>query len=63
MKVKELKAALAKLDAKYDDKDVVVWLPGSRIDLTGTPKVYHADKGLPPALLIEGNLREGSALS
>lgn len=65
--IKELREALAAIPASCDDQPIVVWLPGSRIDLTGTPRAFVPsswntldDK---PCLLIEGNLREGSVLS
>lgn len=38
---------------------VAVWLPGSRIDLAGSAFTDHKVN----ELLIEGNLRDGSALS
>jgi hypothetical protein len=63
MKVKELREALANLP---DDYDVVVWLPGSRIDLTGPPfinrDIRFRDFAIDKEVLLEGNLRPGSAL-
>lgn len=53
MTVGELRRALS---AVNDQARVVVWLPGSRIDLFG---VMHVSRG---DLLIEGGVREGSAL-
>lgn len=67
MKNSDLQAALAKLPP---DLDVLVWLPGSRIVLSG-PCVGRKDvsrpgdketEGFEMAVLIEGNVVAGSAL-
>ncbi len=58
MKLRQLRAALAKVDASHDDKEVLVWLPGSIIDL-GEGLMSITDKR---GVLIEGNVRRGSAL-
>jgi len=56
MTVATLKAALATIP---DDARVMVWLPGSRIDVVGvTALTLNKDY-----VMLEGNLREGSALS
>ena len=55
MNVKELKAAFDKLGAEHEGKEVKVWLPGSRIYLTG---VFLNGS----TVLIEGNVEPGSAL-
>lgn len=60
MTVRQLREALAKIDRMYDDIPVVIWLPGSRIDLH---QFMGSTVGNNGELLIEGNLREGSALS
>jgi hypothetical protein len=61
MTLNQLIAALQRIEPKYGNHPVVVWLPGSRIDL-------HALMGetkpvMDGEVLIEGGLREGSALS
>lgn len=59
MTVNQLKEALNRIPAEYGELPVSIWLPGSRVDL-------HQLMGLTPKadeILIEGNLREGSALS
>ena len=58
MKVKELKKLLDKLPSRMDDHDVVVWLPGSRIELSGSVRGHGISA---KEVLIEGNLRPGSA--
>ena len=73
MTLKQLRSALAALDTKYDDCRVVVWLPGSRIDLGSAfmnegllPYVdahFFEAEGTGSVLLIEGNVQPGSALS
>lgn len=56
--VKQLRDALAALGPAYDDKEVLVWLPGSRIELATTILPALRTEGV----LIEGNVRAGSAL-
>lgn len=61
MTVKQLLTAMTAALATHGDVPVSVWLPGSLVDL-------HQVMGIMPriggdSLLIEGNLREGSALS
>lgn len=58
----ELRDALAKVDRKHDGQTVAVWLPGSRIDIAGPIRLGPAVGHFPAEMLIEGNLREGSAL-
>jgi hypothetical protein len=64
MTIKELRAILKKIDTKHDDDPVIVWLPGSRIDLSAmTYATLKNDVfGKERALFLEGNVREGSAL-
>ena len=59
MKVRELIEALSKRDPEHD---VVVWLPGSRIDLA---RVFNFTMPNPlrKEVLIEGSIRHGSVLS
>lgn len=59
MTIKQLRAALAQLSSSDDDKKVVIWLPGSRIDLEGYIMPVADKNG---DLMIEGNVRAGSAL-
>lgn len=64
MTLGELRAALALIGAGHDHKPVVVWLPGSKIDLNS--KLWLAGEMAPDgsgAVAIEGNVRPGSALS
>jgi hypothetical protein len=56
MTLKALREAVAQMGTGHDDKQVVVWLPGSKIDLESTLFLYD---GL---IMIEGNVRAGSAL-
>jgi hypothetical protein len=56
MTVKQLRDALAQLGAGHDNKKVVIWLPGSRIDLNTSLFLREGE------IHVEGNLREGSAL-
>lgn len=62
MKLSTLKKAIAALPANLDDdSDVVIWLPGSIIDLSDNGgKVFISDPKR--GLMIEGNVRPGSAL-
>lgn len=60
MTIKELREALALLTVKDDAKQLVVWLPGSRIDLCS--KLMIRDVPGCDEVLIEGNVRPGSAL-
>jgi hypothetical protein len=67
MTVEQLRAELALLGPAADKMPVVIWLPGSRIDLgnvIGISRVKIAPNEArgEPEFLIEGNLREGSAL-
>jgi hypothetical protein len=56
-----LRKALAEISTAHDDKPVVVWLPGSRIDLCGVPRVSKMNSSKDhPCLLV---VREGSVLS
>lgn len=57
MTIGDLRKLLAEFDPKHDHKTLAIWLPGSRIDVHGP----FLDMG--NAVLLEGNLREGSALS
>lgn len=59
MTLRELKKQLASIDPKYDDVAITVWLPGSRVDLAS---VMLRSPGKDGELLIEGNVRRGSAL-
>jgi hypothetical protein len=59
MTVAKLREQLNAIEAKYGNMPVTIWLPGSRIDL-------HQVMSLVPMkgeILIEGNVRDGSALS
>lgn len=64
MTVKQLMEALTKAVAKEGsivlDMPVTIWLPGSKIDLACVMGIMP--NVAPGELLIEGNLREGSAL-
>lgn len=62
MTIGELRAALAKIDAMHDSEIVSVWLPGSRVDLSGTIFMGPESGPFPKEYLIEGNVRDGSAL-
>ena len=55
--VKQLREALALLGSAHDDKPVEIWLPGSRIKLNQTAFLRDG------CLMIEGNVKPGSALS
>jgi hypothetical protein len=58
MTVRALAEALAELVEKHGDVPVTIWLPGSKIDLHQMIGYYpHTGE-----VLIEGNVREGSAL-
>lgn len=59
MTVKQLRDALKTFAPEFDDAPITIWLPGSRIDL----HQLMGHKLVKGELLIEGNLREGSALS
>jgi hypothetical protein len=65
MKARDLLAHLKTVPESDLDMDVQVWLPGSYIELSGTPFISN---GNPPnrtrklVVLIEGNIIEGSAL-
>lgn len=52
--VKELRDALAQLGAGHDNREVLVWLPGTRIRLR--PVLIVGDKR---GVMIEGNVIEG----
>jgi hypothetical protein len=60
MSIRDLHLALGKLIESQGDAigklPVTIWLPGSYIDLHQVMRVKDGE------LLIEGNLREGSAL-
>jgi hypothetical protein len=56
--LRELIAMLAAEPEENLDREIAVWLPGSRISLDGRGLIRLGN-----ALLIEGNLEEGSALS
>jgi hypothetical protein len=58
MTIGELREALAKIDSVYNDRDVKVWLPGSRISLSG----WIIPSGNEHDFLIEGNVDDGSAI-
>lgn len=57
MTVKELRDSLKLLGKGHDNAEVVIWLPGSKIDLSTTLMLRDG------AILIEGNVRPGSALA
>lgn len=59
MKIKQLRDQLVDLDRRHDDKDVTIWLPGSRIDLCNSLMMVREGDG---EIMIEGNVRRGSAL-
>lgn len=52
---KQLRDALGRMPAKYDDVEVQCWLPGSYIDLN-LPIIGRN------SILLEGNVVPGSAL-
>ena len=56
MTLNQLRAALDRIENKYGNVPVVVWLPGSRIDLHQMIDLKPNRNG---EILIEGNLREG----
>jgi hypothetical protein len=56
MTLKDLREAIAQIGTGHDNKPVVVWLPGSKIDLNNTLMLRD---GL---IMIEGNVRPGSAI-
>lgn len=58
--VTQLLTALTSALAKYGDVPVTVWLPGSLIDLNRPIGQMPSIAG--DSLLIEGNVRSGSAL-
>jgi hypothetical protein len=60
MTVKELREALDKLGRGYDSRDIIVWLPGSKIDLQ--PSIFVRANEHKGDVMIEGNVRPGSAL-
>ena len=57
MTLKELRESIAQIGIGHDNKEVVIWLPGSKIDLQTTLMLRDGE------ILIEGNVRAGSALS
>jgi hypothetical protein len=66
MKVGELRARLDKVPTAYDDLEVCVWLPGSRLTLDswigfardhGNPRLEHKT-----LILVEGSIEPGSLL-
>jgi hypothetical protein len=59
MTVAQLRERLSCISAEHDNAPVTVWLPGSRIDLAG---FITLKANLDGEVLIEGNLRPGSAL-
>jgi hypothetical protein len=59
MTVSELRKRLLLLERDFDDFEVVVWLPGSYVKLSGPPVVYPIGG---TRVIIEGNLEPGSAL-
>jgi hypothetical protein len=64
MKLSELIVALTKVQGNIpsSDPDVEIWLPGSRIYLTSVMPGKRAGWTADDVVLIEGNLRPGSAL-
>lgn len=60
MTVQELIEALLACPSDQRHKPVAVWLPGSRIDLAAVMNFTFTAK---PEVWIEGNVRDGSALS
>jgi hypothetical protein len=62
MTVRQLHAALTKILREHADRPVTIWLPGSKIDLHGVIGPMAEPRGGPVEVLIEGNLRDGSAL-
>lgn len=66
MTLKELKYRLSALPAELDACEVKVWLPGSRISLSGVPSRHDLDMAgknkIAPIVILEGNLDEGSNL-
>lgn len=61
--VSQLRGALSELSTDFDDTPIVVWLPGSIIDLGGADNQPIMGVSDPRGVLIEGDVREGSALS
>jgi hypothetical protein len=56
MTLKELRESIAQIGTGHDNKQVVIWLPGSKIDLQTTLMLRDNE------IMIEGNVRAGSAL-
>ena len=56
MTLKNLRELLNAVPLDQEHLEIEVWLPGSRITLHGAPILGG------PAVLIEGNLKPGSAL-
>ena len=56
MTLKELRHRIAELDQSFDHCEVVVWLPGSRIDVVGFMGIREGE------FQLEGNVRVGSVL-
>ena len=57
MTLRELRAAIDQENPNNLDKPLKVWLPGSRVAITGTGFICYKD-----TVLVEGNLEEGSIL-
>lgn len=60
MTLGELRKTLEQIGTGHDHREIEVWLPGSRILLKGNLFNFSAASG--EALLIEGNVKEGSVL-
>lgn len=60
MTLGELRKTLDQIGIGHNHREIKVWLPGSRILLSGNLFNFSAANG--EALLIEGNVEEGSAL-
>lgn len=56
--VAKLRHIVANMPTCLDDRPVVIWLPGSRIDLSCAGYIFDEDG----AVMIEGDVRVGSAL-
>jgi hypothetical protein len=59
MKISDLRIILSAIPAEHDGAEVVVWLPGSKIDLAQAFMTYDKETN---TIMVEGDLREGSAL-
>jgi hypothetical protein len=62
MTVQEVIDALSKLSPEVKAKKLGIWLPGSVIEVTGPDPMILDGAWYRDTVLIEGNVRPGSAL-